>query len=169
MGKGVVFFFFFLFFLGLHLQQLEVSGLGVKLELQQLAVSQPQQYQIWAASETYTTAYGNAESLTHWVGPGIEPASSWILVKFLTHRAPMGTPEDTFTAACLLTGEGCSEWTQRRKGNQAGKERCPSELNFSFQGKSYGGCRWEALFLEGSNPAQGFHVPLWLHPWLMCH
>ena len=36
-----------------------------------------------------TAACGNAGSLTHWVRPGIKPASSWILVRFLTHRATM--------------------------------------------------------------------------------
>ena len=35
-------------------------------------------------SVTYTTAQGNAGSLTHWVRAGIEPASSWILVGFIT-------------------------------------------------------------------------------------
>ena len=39
---------------------------------------------IWAESSTYTTAHGNARSLTHWVRPGIEPASSWVLVGFVT-------------------------------------------------------------------------------------
>ena len=29
-------------------------------------------------------AYGNAGSLTHWARPGIKPASSWILVRFIT-------------------------------------------------------------------------------------
>ena len=33
---------------------------------------------------TYTTAYGNAGSLTHGEGPGTEPASSWIWVGFVT-------------------------------------------------------------------------------------
>ena len=42
---------------------------------------QPQQHKIWAASATYTTAHGNARSLTHWVRPGI--ASTWILVRFV--------------------------------------------------------------------------------------
>ena len=28
---------------------------------------------------TYTIAHGNAEYLTHWARPGIEPTSSWIL------------------------------------------------------------------------------------------
>ena len=37
-----------------------------------------------AASVTYTTAHGNARSLTHWAGAGIEPASSWLLVRFVT-------------------------------------------------------------------------------------
>ena len=32
----------------------------------------------------YTTAHSNARSLTHWAKPGIIPASSWILVRFLS-------------------------------------------------------------------------------------
>ena len=36
--------------------------------------------QIRAASATCSTAHGHAGSLTHW----IEPASSWILVKFVS-------------------------------------------------------------------------------------
>ena len=32
------------------------------------------------------------DPLTHWARPGIEPASSWMLVGFLTHWATMGTP-----------------------------------------------------------------------------
>ena len=32
---------------------------------------------------TYTTAHSNTGSLTHLVGPGIEPPSSWILVGFV--------------------------------------------------------------------------------------
>ena len=34
----------------------------------------------------------NARSLTHWVRPGIEPMSLWVLVRFTTCRATMGTP-----------------------------------------------------------------------------
>ena len=43
----------------------------------------PHHVQIWATSATYTTAHGNTGSLTHWVSPGIEPATSWILVRFM--------------------------------------------------------------------------------------
>ena len=45
---------------------------------------EPQQCQIWAVSATYTTAHGNARSLTHWVRPGIKPATSWFLVGFVS-------------------------------------------------------------------------------------
>ena len=45
---------------------------------------QPQQCWIRAASATYTTAYDNAGSLTHCLRPGIKPASSWILVRFVS-------------------------------------------------------------------------------------
>ena len=44
---------------------------------------------IRAVAVTYARACSNARSLTYWVRQGIEPASSWILVRFLTHRATM--------------------------------------------------------------------------------
>ena len=45
---------------------------------------QPQQHQIWATSMTYTTAHSNAGSLTLWMRPGIEPASSRRPVRFVS-------------------------------------------------------------------------------------
>ena len=48
-------------FLGPHLWHMEVPSLG-----------------------TCTTAHRNARSLTHGARPGIEPTSSWILVRFVT-------------------------------------------------------------------------------------
>ena len=42
--------------------------------------SQPQPRQKRAASATYTTAHGNTGSSTHRVRPGIEPATSQLLV-----------------------------------------------------------------------------------------
>ena len=35
-------------------------------------------------SVTYTTAHSNARSLTHCVRPGIEPATPWFLVGFIS-------------------------------------------------------------------------------------
>ena len=64
-----LYFFYYLFiyfyFLGPHLWHMEVPSLWVELEL--LA---------------YTTAHGNTKSSTHWSRPGIEPTSSWIVVRF---------------------------------------------------------------------------------------
>ena len=53
---------------------------------------EPQQLGIQASSATYTTAHGNARSLTHWARPGIELVTSWFLVGFVNHWATMGTP-----------------------------------------------------------------------------
>ena len=60
---------FLFFFLGPHPWHMEVPRLWVKLELQ---------------LQAYTTAHGNAGSLTHSARPGIELSSSWILVGFVT-------------------------------------------------------------------------------------
>ena len=35
-------------------------------------------------SATYTTAHSNTGSLAHWARPGIEPASSWIVIRFVS-------------------------------------------------------------------------------------
>ena len=48
--------------------------------------------QIKAAAASLHHSHSHARSLTHWAGPGIEPASSWILVKFSYHWATTGTP-----------------------------------------------------------------------------
>ena len=87
-----LFFFFFFCFLVLYLQHMEVPRLGVELELQPPAYTQPQQLETRAVSATYTTTHCNARSLTHWPMPGIEPASSWMLVRFVSHWATMETP-----------------------------------------------------------------------------
>ena len=42
------------------------------------------QHQIRATSTTYTIAHSNARSLTHWLRLGIEPASLWIQVRFVS-------------------------------------------------------------------------------------
>ena len=72
---------------------MEFPELGVELELQQpaYATATATATQIQSMSATHTTAHNNAGSLTHQKGPGIKPASSWILVRFLTHWATTGT------------------------------------------------------------------------------
>ena len=76
-----VFFFFFFAFLGPHLRHMEVPRLGVESELQ---------------PSTYTTAHGNAGSLTQRARPGIEPLSSWMLLGFVNLRATTGTAAISF-------------------------------------------------------------------------
>ena len=45
---------------------------------------EPQERQSGVASATYTTPHSNTGSLTHWERPGIEPATSWFLVRFIS-------------------------------------------------------------------------------------
>ena len=63
---------------------MEVPRLGSNQSYSFQSIPQPQQQGIRAMSATYTTAHGNARSLTYWVGPGIKSASSWILVWFVS-------------------------------------------------------------------------------------
>ena len=81
---------------GPYVWHIEVSRLGIESELYFRPTPQPQQQGTWAKPSTYTTLHSNTRSLTHWARPGIEPASSWILVGFLTRWATMGTPGDLF-------------------------------------------------------------------------
>ena len=62
---------------------MEVPRLGVQSEQQLSAYSQPQQHLIRAEFATYTTAHGNARTLTHRLRSGIEPTFSWIVVGFV--------------------------------------------------------------------------------------
>ena len=64
---------FFFFFLGLHLQHMEVPGIGVESELQLPATPWPQQCGIQAISA----------ALNHWARLGIELTSSWTLCQVL--------------------------------------------------------------------------------------
>ena len=72
----------FFFFRRPNLRLMEVPRLGVALELQLLANTT-------ATATPYPSRicdlhHSSWQSLTHGAGPGIEPASSWILVEFVT-------------------------------------------------------------------------------------
>ena len=54
-----------------------------------------------AASVNYTTAHGNARSLTHWPRPGIKPPTSCFLVRFINHWATIGTPYLIMVLICI--------------------------------------------------------------------
>ena len=80
-----------------NIGHMEVPRIGVEWELQLQPTAQPQQNQIQATSVTYVTACGNTRSLTQWVRPGIEPASSWMIVGFSTCWATTGTPKKIYS------------------------------------------------------------------------
>ena len=91
---GKLFLFFFLsFFLGAYLWHMEIPRLGVKAEseLQLLATASAR----WDPSSVCDLHHssGNAWSFIHWARPGMEPASSCTLVRFLIRWATTGTPE----------------------------------------------------------------------------
>ena len=86
--RGV--FFFFFFFKGPHLQHMEVSRLGVEFKLQ--PQPQPQQHRSEPHLRSMPQLCGHAGSLTHWVRPGIEPASSWTLCQVLNLLSHRRTP-----------------------------------------------------------------------------
>ena len=73
---------------------MEIPRLGVELELELLAYTtaiatlDPSR----VCNLYYTTAHSNAGSLTHWARPGVEPPSSWMLLRFFNHWAMKGTP-----------------------------------------------------------------------------
>ena len=103
MKLNIFFFFFFFFFcfLGPHSQYVEVPRLGDELELQLPADSMATATWDLSHSATYTTAYGNARSPTHWARPGIEPMSSWILVGFVS-----ATPQQELPILISNTNKG---------------------------------------------------------------
>ena len=112
---------FFLFgFLGLHLRHMEVPRLGVESE------PQPQHLGIRVAPVIHSAAHGNARSPIHWSRPGIEPASSWILVGVINSWATKGTPIflffNTFFFFCCTIASGSSwarDWTHTTAATQA--------------------------------------------------
>ena len=63
---------------------------------------QPQQLRTQTWSAIYTTAHCDARSLTHWVKPGMELTSSWILVRFVTCWAPVGAHHWCFVLFCFF-------------------------------------------------------------------
>ena len=87
--------FSFFLFLGPHLQHMEVPRLGVESELYLPAYTTATAIQDLRGMCNYTTAHNNTRSLTHWVRPEMEPASSWILVRFITTE-PWWEPHKVF-------------------------------------------------------------------------
>ena len=71
---------------------------------------QPQQSGIWVMSETYTTAQGNTWSSIHWARPGIKPALSWILVRFVSTGPQWELPTHSFKVWSLGSPHWVNDW-----------------------------------------------------------
>ena len=82
-------------FLGPQLWLMEVPRLGIELELHQLALYHSHSN---AGSEPYLLPtpqiMATVDPLTHWARTGMvmDPASSWILVGFVTAEPPQELP-----------------------------------------------------------------------------
>ena len=63
---------------------MEIPRLGIKSELQLPAYATATAMPDLSCVFDYSTAHSNARSLTHGAEPGIQPASSWILIVFVT-------------------------------------------------------------------------------------
>ena len=77
-----MYLFIYFCLLSLHQWHVEVPRLGDLIRAVAAGLL-PQQHQIQVFSVTYTIAQGNARSLTHWARPGIKPATSRFLVRFI--------------------------------------------------------------------------------------
>ena len=81
---------FFFVFLGLHLWHMEVPSLEVESELQLLAYTTVTAMLDPSRSLNLPQLVTMMDPLNHWVRrPGVKPASSCILARFLTSRATM--------------------------------------------------------------------------------
>ena len=77
-------FFFFALFLGPHPRHMEVPRLGVESELQLSAYTTATATRDPSCVFDLHHSSWQRRSLTHCARPGIEPASSWILVRFVS-------------------------------------------------------------------------------------
>ena len=93
---------------------------------------QPQQLRIWAVSSTYTTADGNARSLTHWAR-NWEPASSWILVRFVSAAPRRKLPLQVFLYNSDLQGQFSGQDLCPREGKREKKVEKESKTWDSYK------------------------------------
>ena len=105
---------------------------------------------MWAASTTYTTAHGNTGSLTRWGRPGIEPTSSWILVRLVTTEPLWELPQCFFSSShgpSSAPTSGCLWYLLTRAcQNLCGQKDCPEDIQE-----------------EAPHPGESLHALLW--PW----
>ena len=80
----ILFYSFLFSFYGCIGSMWKFQGEGLNRRCSCRPTPLPQQNRIQDASASYTTAHSNAGSLTRWARLGMEPASSWILIRFIS-------------------------------------------------------------------------------------
>ena len=105
LGRHKILFFFFCLFRGTLMAYRGSQGSNQSYSCR--PTPQPQQCQIPATSVTYSTAQGNARSVTHWAGPRIKPAFSWVLVGFVSTEPQWELPTIIFSCSttCLFSSQ----------------------------------------------------------------
>ena len=76
--------FFFYCFLGPHLPHMEIPRLEVESEPQRPAYTTATAIRVLSCVYNLHHSSRQCQSLTHWARPGIEPATSWFLVRFIS-------------------------------------------------------------------------------------
>ena len=77
-------------------------------------------------SQSQSHSHSDTESLTHCARPGMEPASSWILVGFINHYATSGSPEWIYFKRILVQ---CKETDKALKHSSC----CCAPFSQAFQ------------------------------------
>ena len=135
------------------------SGSNRSCSCQPTPQPQPQQpHQIPAGSVTHTEAQSNTRVLTHWKRPGIEPASSWILVRFITAEPQQELQKPIFMSVhySLLTCFPINSF----------------QTTYNYElwwGECFPETEWLPLvYLQKGWPTyNGFHMEVKTHTWLL--
>ena len=104
-----IFKFFFCLFLGLHPRHVEVPRLGSNQSGSHWPSCSHIQCRICGLNHSSWQYW-----IRHWARQGIEPMSSWILVRFVNGWAAIGTPGSSFWVSCLFLSFAlsCTFWNQ---------------------------------------------------------
>ena len=102
-SKAISYVFLFFVFLWPHPQPMDSQARG-QIRAVAADLCQSQQHQIRASCATHTITLGNARSLTHWgARPGIEHASSWMLVRFVSTEPRWELPKLSFSFLIFIS------------------------------------------------------------------
>ena len=156
--------------LELQVRHMEVPRLGVQSELQlpayATATTRPDLSHVCDLHHSC----GNARSLTHWVGPGFEPESSWIRVEFISAEPQWGFLDVEFFTlgfhCALLSDPKSCDWPSLSFSFLIGKVR-KLDTASGFQISS-----WESFMRKDVVEADKLGAAVeegWVGSWIQHH